>query len=220
MNKQIEYKSIWQMKFNSILLLWSVTLWFPRTAWTASFKSFSLSCKFLNSCCPNLLSEWKANTKCSTDRKSSPISFLCFRALSKIKPRCVPIIGPLVSPVTWYKIHGYLLFFTKKIGITVLSRCTFGCWDIKSTVACKTDELSSPALENILLAKPSFCSRSAFIKCSLSTTCCLFARAVSTAPTMPSHAISVKSVWFICLKRSINQLIFGIQQTLTFSDQS
>jgi len=81
-------------------VLWSVTLWLPRTACTASFKVLSLSWRFLNNCCPNLLSEWNASKRCSTDTYSSPISFLYFRELSKRELRCEPITGPVVSPVT------------------------------------------------------------------------------------------------------------------------
>jgi hypothetical protein len=64
---------------------------------------------------------------------------------------------------------------------------------MKSSVACNTDVLSTPALAKILRAKPSFCSRRAFIKCSDCTTCCLLILAASIAPAIPSHAISVKS---------------------------
>lgn len=85
---------------------------------------------------------------------------------------------------------------------------------MNSSVACRTDVLSIPAFENILRAKPSFCSRRAFIRCSASTTCCFDILAASTAPTTPSQAISVNSPGVICLVAeknypSISQLLLA-----------
>lgn len=86
-----------------LYILWSFTLWLPRMAWTASFKACSLSWRSLNSFSPNLLSKGNANTRCSTDRNESPISFLYFRAFSKREVKCEPTIGPEVSPETCQK---------------------------------------------------------------------------------------------------------------------
>jgi hypothetical protein len=182
-----------------------VTRWLPRTAEIASFRSFPLIFRSLNSCCPNLLSEENACSICSTETNSSPYSFLWFLAPSKIDTKLEPIIGPLVSPET-YQTKKHLKVQTYTINQNHYSLCkekllyyTFGCREINSSVACRTDVLSSPAFDNILRANPSFCSRRAFMRCSASTICCLDNLAASTAPTMPSQAISVNSPGAICL---------------------
>uniref|UniRef100_A0A7C9CZG3 Uncharacterized protein n=1 Tax=Opuntia streptacantha TaxID=393608 RepID=A0A7C9CZG3_OPUST len=55
---------------------WSMTDWRPLTTCIADRNVFSESWNSLNNCLPNLLSSLKARTKCSTDTKESPYSFL------------------------------------------------------------------------------------------------------------------------------------------------
>jgi hypothetical protein len=147
-------------------------------------------------------------TVCSTETNSSPYSFLCFLAASKIDTKLEPKIGPLVSPETYQtkknlKVQTYTINLINQNHYSLckekLLYYTFGCRKIKSSVAYRTDVLSSPAFDNILRANPSFCSRRAFMRCSASTICCLDNLAASTAPTMPSQAISVNSPGVICL---------------------
>ncbi|KAM1174825.1 hypothetical protein ACFX19_027899 [Malus domestica] len=71
-----------------------------------------------------------------------------------------------------------------------LSPSTLGSYEIQ---ALRLKGSDSESVYDDPDSKTSFCCKSAFIKCSDSTTYCLLFWAVSTAPIMPSHAISMNS---------------------------
>ncbi len=72
-------------------------------AWIAAFSDLADNWKSLKSCCPKRLSWTNPRTRCSTEMKESPYSFLWPLALSINASRSRPSIEPLVSPITCNK---------------------------------------------------------------------------------------------------------------------